>query len=245
MGLSVVLGSLWGTRPSRGIARPRFEGPQRVEDPDMNKGETVARRIVMQRETWERLVALAEELRGERDLEVSALDVAMIALEAGLQEVTGDTRPRLHVAESSSDASGAPEVSGAGVEPTSGSNAGSKSSSGSGRRRRRRRASTPALTSGEQDMLRNLIDPRDSTRAKQRTIALWLGARRPHVDIEHLRELAIVHDAYNVANFTQNMKKDGDLFVEFKDSWGQRLGWRLTRAGQDEAQHLFGNLLVA
>jgi hypothetical protein len=46
-----------------------------------------------------------------------------------------------------------------------------------------------------------------------------------------------------VANFAQNMKKDGALFEELKDDTGERLGWRLTKQGVAEAKLMLESAL--
>lgn len=46
--------------------------------------DLVARRIIMRRPTWDACIALAERLRADAKLDISAMDVARVALEAGL-----------------------------------------------------------------------------------------------------------------------------------------------------------------
>ena len=111
------------------------------------------------------------------------------------------------------------------------------SASGSGRRPRRE---VPALglTDDEKAEIDAILADKTSVRARQRVLALWLGKRRKKIDQEWLRDLAVEHEAYNVANFAQNMKKDGIYFVELKDEKQSRIDWRLSRTGSAEAKVL-------
>lgn len=173
---------------------------------DFPSSDSVARRLVMPRRTWEQLEHLAEALRETRDVEVDANDVALIALEAGLAEIRrGSPRNK---------------------RPSKG---------GSGRTRRNKRV---RLTDPERTELDRLVAETNTTRGRQRAIAMWIGARRKKIETETLRQLALAHDCYDVANFAQNMKKDGTYFREVKNSNGERQGWRLTKAGQEQAQAL-------
>ena len=63
-------------------------------------------------------------------------------------------------------------------------------------------------------------------------------SRRRRIEVEWLRELAVEYDAYNVANFAQNMKKDSAFFKEVRDRDGSRIGWKLTAAGLTQAKEL-------
>ena len=83
-----------------------------------------------------------------------------------------------------------------------------------------------------------------SVRARQRSIALWIGHHKRSIHTEWLRQLAEEYDAYNVANFAQNMKKDGAYFLERRDGQDQRRGWKLTRAGMRHAEVLLENVLA-
>jgi hypothetical protein len=195
--------------------------------------ETVARRIVMRSDTWKRLVHIAEVLQATRDVDVDPTEVAVIALEAGLQEVqrgvTGE-HPR---------PTQAPSGNG---QPSANGNGASYRARGASTTTRRSRRSTsgPRLRMSDADraQLASWLRGQGSVRARQRTIALWLGARRRKVHLEALRDLAVANDAYDVANFAQNMKKDGALFTELKNDNGRRIGWRLTRQGHQIARAL-------
>lgn len=174
--------------------------------------QTVARRIVMRQETWERLTRLADALRETRGVAVSPEDVATIALEAGLAEIQrGLTRKR-------------------------------KTPSGRTRRNARPRLK---LSDADRGQLEAWLAGKDSVRARQRTIALWLGRNRKRIRVEALRTLAVSYDGYDVANFAQNMKKDGIFFTETKDETGNRVGWRLSREGNREAKAVEALALVA
>lgn len=174
--------------------------------------DTVARRIVMRRGVWEQLVHVATALRETRGVEVTAIEVARIALEAGVSEMqrTASGKQRRPLTDS-------------------------------GRRRRSRQLN---LTAEEDAELTALLDGVRSVRARQRTIALWLGHRR-RIDVEWLRQLSGERSAYDVANFAQNMKKDSAFFRQRKNAEGKRLGWSLTRAGAREAQAIVSDLLTA
>jgi hypothetical protein len=170
--------------------------------------QTVARRIVMRQETWNRLAELAEALRQTRGVSVNPEDVATIALEAGLEEIRKGLT-------------------------------GSSKRSGSGSRRRSRSVRRRfKLKAGEKEHLESWLADSRSIRARQRTIALWLGRNRKQIRLEALRELAVSYDGYDVANFAQNMKKDGQFFKEQRDDDGARIGWRLSREGASEAKAL-------
>jgi hypothetical protein len=185
---------------------------------------TVARRIVMRRETWERLMHVAEALESTRGMEISAIDVAVVALEAGLEEVARGL---------------------SGVKPSKSSvqarraNSSSKSRSGSGKRRRPLR-----LSDDDRAQLEALLVGCRSTRARQRTLAFWLGHSRRTINTEHLRQLAGDYDAYNVANFAQNMKKDSAFFKERTSREGKRTGWKLTRQGSRKAKEVMAATLA-
>ena len=170
---------------------------------------TIARRIVMRQETWDRLSILAEALRETRGVSVSPEDVANIALEAGLAEIR----------------------KGMSGKSKRGEKSGSRRRSRSVRRRFK-------LKAGEKEELEAWLTDARSVRARQRTLALWLGRARKQIRLEALRELAVAYDAYNVANFAQNMKKDGQFFKEQRDDDGARIGWRLSREGSSEAKAL-------
>ena len=217
--------------------------------------DTVARRIVMRREIWEQLVLLADALRETRGIEVTPTDVATVALEAGLTEVRrGQGLAAPQAAAASPAKSTAAKRSGALARGKSGaasrsatlsrsaalSRSGALSPSG---RARRPAAGRIELSADEQAELEALVSGVDSARGRQRTIALWLGLRRRRVEVEHLRELAVGFDAYNVANFAQNMKKDG-LYFEEVVAEGVRAGWRLTAEGKREAKALCKNVLA-
>lgn len=205
--------------------------------------ETVARRIVMRREIWDELVHLADALRETRGIEVTPTDVAGIALEAGLSEVRRSQEAPAPGRSGSLKRSGAVArsgKSGAASRSAALSRSGALTPSG---RARRPAAGRIVLSADEKAELDALVGEVDSARGRQRTIALWLGLRRRRVDVEHLRELAIGYDAYNVANFAQNMKKDG-LYFEEVVSEGSREGWRLTAEGKREAKALMKSVLV-
>jgi hypothetical protein len=175
---------------------------------DFPNSESVARRIVMPRRTWEQLEHLAEALRETRDVDVSATDVALIALEAGLAEIRrGSPNKRKRAV----------------------------GKGGSGRTRRNKRV---RLTDPERSELDALVAETHTTRGRQRAIAMWIGARRKKIETETLRQLTLAHDCYDVANFAQNMKKDGAYFREIRGSGGERQGWRLTKIGAEQAQAL-------
>lgn len=115
---------------------------------------TVARRIVLRRSTWERLSHLAEALEDTRGIDVTPMDVAVVALEAGLREVEEGLRnPGARKRERSSASS---------------SQKRRKSKSGSTTRRRR----VLKLSEEERAQLEALLVDQRSTRARQRTIAL-------------------------------------------------------------------------
>ncbi|HBP19835.1 MAG TPA: hypothetical protein DEA08_18840 [Planctomycetes bacterium] len=186
---------------------------------------TVARRIVLRRTTWERLSHLAEALEDTRGIDVTPMDVAVVALEAGLREVEEGLRNPNARKRASSSASSTQKRR--------------KSKSGSTTRRRR----ALKLSDEERAQLEALLVDQRSTRARQRTIALWLGHTKRKVDTEHLRQLSVDYDAYNVANFAQNMKKDGACFKEKKDPDGRRMGWRLSKLGREKIKEMLGEAL--
>lgn len=215
---------------------------------DVNNEEMVARRIVMRRETWDQLVLVAEALAATRELEVTPTDVATIALEAGLAEVLRGTSSKSRSGSnartqkaSRSQASSRSQAAG-----RSGSSSRTQAASRSSKVSRSVRRAAPALdlTTEERQEISALVADVDSARGRQRAIALWLGQQKKRVALEALRELCLVHEAYNVANFAQNMKKDGDLFEEMKDDSGERLGWRLTKDGVAEAKALLESVLA-
>ncbi len=174
--------------------------------------QTVARRIVMRTDTWEHLGRMAEALRATRGVEVSAEDVALIALEAGLAEIRrGLEKPKIKTPKTRT------------------------------RRLTRRRL---RMSDDERNQLEAWLCDKRSVRARQRTIALWLGRTKKRVRLEWLRELAIRYEAYNVANFAQNMKKDGIFFKELTDADGHREGWRLSRLGHQEAKAIESIALI-
>lgn len=184
-----------------------MQNPAKTED-------TVARRIVMPKRVWDQLVHLTAALEEARDVEVSPLDVAVIALEAGLEEIrrggSGKQKRPARAAKSGSSA-----------------RARAKGKSGSHRRKRPLK-----LSADDRAQLEALLLDCRSVRARQRAIALWIGHHKRTIHTEWLRQLALDYDAYNVANFAQNMKKDSTYFLEKRDGQDQRLGWKLTRAGQ-------------
>ena len=175
---------------------------------------TVARRIVMPRQVWDELTHLAEVLGEARGLDVSPAEIALLALEAGLNEVRQGRPVR--------------------TAPARSRQAAKKEGSG-----RRRRPSQPLkLSADERSELEAFLVEQNSARGRQRTIGLWLGSRRRRIEVEWLRELAVEYDAYNVANFAQNMKKDSAFFKEVRDRDGSRIGWKLTAAGLTQAKEL-------
>ncbi len=189
--------------------------------------DTVARRIVMRRSTWDQLTRIADVLREVRDVDVEATEVALIALEAGLAEVQrglSGSQPR------PAASTVTPRATPRAVTTDSG--------------RQRRRGSAPRLDDEERGELEALLADVRSVRARQRTIALWLGLRRRRIPLEWLRQLADEYGAYNVANFAQNMKKDRAFFLEAKNAEGRRVGWRLSRVGRREAKALLAELLA-
>ena len=198
--------------------------------------DTVARRIVMRRETWEQLVLLAEALQETRHVDVEPADVATIALEAGLEEVLRGQRGGSEPAPVKAAAASSTHARAA--RPSA---SGSTSRSGSGSQRRKTRPLV--LSEEEQGELDALLTDVASARARQRTIALWLGLRRRKIKVDALRDLCTRYDAYNVANFAQNMKKDGLYFEEVRRE-GKRSGWKLTRVGQKEIKQVAEALLV-
>lgn len=214
--------------------------------------DMVARRIVMRREVWEQLVHLAEALQETRELEVSATDVAVIALEAGLAEVRKSSGKHGRPASASQAASRAQSgkqsrsQAASRSQAVSRSQAASRAQSGgaSGKHSRSLKRPLPVdLSADERAEVQHLVSEIASARGRQRTIALWLGQNKKRVALESLRELCVVHGAYNVANFAQNMKKDGALFDELKDDTGERLGWRLTKQGVAEAKLMLESAL--
>jgi len=188
-----------------------------MRNPAPAEKDTVARRIVMPRHVWDQLEHLADALRTERQVEVTAADVALIALETGLGEVSRGARQA--------------------TRPRKAASRKTKSGSQS-RRRTNGDGEAVRLGADERAELEALLAGESSARGRQRTIALWLGAARRRIDTEALRALADTYGAYNVANFAQNMKKDGALFGERRASDGGRLGWRLTARGERAAAEL-------
>lgn len=186
-----------------------MQNPTKTED-------TVARRIVMPKRVWDQLVHLTTALEEARDVEVSPLDVAVIALEAGLDEVRRGVSGKQTRSTKSKSGSASRSRSG-----------GSKRKSGSHRRKRPLK-----LSADDRAQLEALLLDCRSVRARQRSIALWIGHHKRTIHTEWLRQLALDYDAYNVANFAQNMKKDSTYFLEKRDGQDQRVGWKLTRAGQ-------------
>lgn len=191
--------------------------------------DVVARRIVMRRSTWDQLAHLAEVLREVRDIEVEPTEVALIALEAGLEEVERGLSGKQKRPAS---------ATGAAKRATAGGSALTESG------RQRRRSGGPRLDADERGELEALLADVRSVRARQRTIALWLGLRRRRVPVEWLRQLTAEYGAYDVANFAQNMKKDRAFFLESRSPEGKRTGWRLSRAGSREAKALLAELLA-
>jgi len=185
-----------------------MQNPTKTED-------NVARRIVMPKRVWEQLVHLTTALEEARDVEVSPLDVAVVALEAGLEEIRRGVSGKQTRSKSKS---------GSGSRSRSG---GSKRKSGSHRRKRPLK-----LSDDDRAQLESLLLDCRSVRARQRAIALWIGHHKRTIHTEWLRQLALDYDAYNVANFAQNMKKDSTYFLEKRDAQDNRVGWKLTRAGQ-------------
>lgn len=173
---------------------------------------TVARRIVMPRKIWDELTHLADVLSEARGMDVTPAEIALLALEAGLGEVRHGRPVR--------------------TSPARKRPAAKKAGSG-----RRRRPSQPLkLTADERAELEAFIADQNSARGRQRTIGLWIGSRRRRIEVEWLRELAVEYDAYNVANFAQNMKKDSQFFKELRDREGARIGWKLTTSGKAQAK---------
>ena len=74
-----------------------------------------------------------------------------------------------------------------------------------------------------------------SQRSIQRVSALFIGLSENKIDPQVLRDVVIKFDAYNIPNFTQNMKKDDAYFVGDKD------GWKLTPEGRKEAKAIFND----
>ena len=205
------------------------------ESEDTVAEDTVARRIVMPKRIWEQLVLLTEALEQARDVEVSPLDVAVIALEAGLDEirrgVQGPAKAR----------------SGKSQRTQSGASARKKTPSGSQSRKSgsHRRKRPLKLSADDRAQLEALMIDARSVRARQRAIALWIGHHKGTVRTEWLRQLALDYDAYNVANFAQNMKKDSAYFLEKRDAQDQRVGWKLTRAGIRHVAAALANSLAS
>lgn len=192
---------------------------QALPSPEPSPDDTIARRIVMPRRVWDQLVRMAEALEVTQGIEVQPADVALIALEAGLSQIQRRS-------------SGEPEAA---QRTSSGRAKRAKGSSGSTTRKRRRGAAV-RLDAQDRGELEAMLAGARSVRARQRVIALWLGLRRRKVNVEALRHLATQYDAYCVANFAQNMKKDAAYFSEVRGEDGRRAGWRLTRTGQIEAK---------
>jgi hypothetical protein len=238
-----------------------------VDDLGTDDAEMVARRIVMRRAVWEQLVGLAEELSQQRKAEVLPADVAVVALEAGLAEVRrGATKPSKSASLARTLVLTRSQATGRGEKGKSGSASRSRSAarttaaarsqgtaratdrpagaSGSSSRNVRRPGPPLELTTEERAEVAAIVSDVDSARGRQRTIALWLGHAKKKIALEWLRELSITHEAYNVANFAQNMKKDGDLFEEVKGDEGDRLGWRLTKEGTAQAKALLESVLA-
>ncbi|MBL4848636.1 MAG: hypothetical protein JKY65_24200 [Planctomycetes bacterium] len=188
--------------------------------------DTVARRIVMPKRIWEQLVLLTEALEQARDVEVSPLDVAVIALEAGLDEIRRGVSGKARSTKTKSGASSRKKSS----------SGGQKRKSGSHRRKRPLK-----LSDDDRAQLEALMLDCRSVRARQRAIALWIGHQKRTIHTEWLRQLALDYDAYNVANFAQNMKKDGAYFLEKRDPQDQRIGWKLTRSGQRHVTAILAN----
>lgn len=209
------------------------EPPEDQVNFDADNGETVARRIVMSRQTWEQLERMAEVLCDTRDLDISAVEVARVALEAGLLEVKKGITGAAPVAEKKKSASGASS------RPSSGRASRAAAKAGSGRQKR------SGLDAEQKAELEALLADETSVRARQRTIAMWLGHHnKKRVDLELFREIATGYDAYNVANFAQNMKKDGQFFDDLRDADGARRGWRLTKVGAQAIKERLEALLV-
>lgn len=235
-----------------------------MDDLGTDDAEMVARRIVMRRAVWDQLVGLAEELSQQRKAEVLPADVAVVALEAGLAEVRrGATKPSKSASLARTLVLTRSQATGRGAEKAkSGSASRSRSAarttaaarsqganrpagaSGSSSRNVRRPGPPLELTNEERAEVAAIVADVDSARGRQRTIALWLGHAKKKIALEWLRELSITHEAYNVANFAQNMKKDGDLFEEVKGDEGDRLGWRLTKEGTAQAKALLESVLA-
>ncbi|RMG08656.1 MAG: hypothetical protein D6731_21400 [Planctomycetota bacterium] len=163
----------------------------------------VPQRLLLRPETYAQLERLAKALAETRGLSLDPAEVAVIALEAGLEQVQASLRR-------------APART----------------------PRRRPGRSRLKLDEAERTELERWLAAQHSVRSRQRTIALWLGRRRRRIAVEALRELAATYAAYDVANFAQNMKKDGAFFEELRDGQGRRTGWRLSRLGRAEARAL-------
>lgn len=252
-----------------GADAARLCGRERRREADVDDlggaddAEMVARRIVMRRAIWDQLVSLAEELSQQRKAEVLPADVAVVALEAGLAEVRrGATKPSKSASLARTLVLTRSQATGRGEKAKSGSASRSRSAarttaaarsqganrpagaSGSSSRNVRRPGPPLELTNEERAEVAAIVADVDSARGRQRTIALWLGHAKKKIALEWLRELSITHEAYNVANFAQNMKKDGDLFEEVKGDEGDRLGWRLTKEGAAQAKALLESVLA-
>lgn len=202
--------------------------------------DTVARRIVMPKRIWDQLTHLASALEETREMEVSALDVAVIALEAGLDEIRRGVTGGAKAAPATSAKSKSKSGSQTRARQKSASGKSSRSASGSHKRKRPLK-----LSDDDRAQLEALLLGARSVRARQRAIALWIGHHKRTIHTEWLRQLAEAYDAYNVANFAQNMKKDGAYFLERRDAQDQRLGWKLTRAGLRHAEVLLENVLAS
>ena len=79
---------------------------------------------------------------------------------------------------------------------------------------------------------------------RSRRLLRRLGLRRRRIKTEWLRQLSVAYGAYNVANFAQNMKKDGVFFNVMRGPDAKRLGWRLSRTGTREAKAMLAELLA-
>src|SRR5690606_38236382 len=110
--------------------------------------------------------------------------------------------------------------------------------------RQRRRSGGPRLDADERGELEGLLADVRSVRARQRTVALWLGLRRRRVPLGWLRQRTAEYGAYDVANFAQNMKQDRAFVLEARSPGGKRTGWPLSRAGSREAKALLAELLA-
>lgn len=194
--------------------RPRLCGRERRREADVDDlgGADGTRRWSpgasrMRRAVWDQLVGLAEELSQQRKAEVLPADVAVVALEAGLAEVRrGATKPSKSASLARTPVLTRSQATGRGEKAKSGSASRSRSAarttaaarsqganrpagaSGSSSRNVRRPGPPLELTNEERAEVAAIVADVDS-RARQRTIALWLGHAKKKIALEWLREL--------------------------------------------------------